>query len=150
MGKEIKQRMIDNFWQEEHRSMEESRSRRFVEYLSFKEGHERERYLNEIRVPKFRRALTRFRFGVNEMRANRRFVNPQANRKCPFCVEDEDEKHVLLICPTYKDLREKYISKYWVTLNNVTVKDLLGSVNQDMVREVAIFIYYALELRDRQ
>ena len=150
LGREIKQRMIDIFWQEEHRSMEESRSRRFVTYLSFKEGHEREEYLNGIRVPKFRRALTRLRFGVNELRGNRRYVNEQANRKCPYCDEDEDEKHILVVCPTYRELRVKYISKFWITLNNVTLKDLLENSNQDIVRGVAIFVYYALELRDRR
>ena len=150
MGREIKQRMIDNFWQEEHSLMEESRSRRYVTYLSFKEGHEREEYLSVIRVPKFRRALTRLRFGVNELRANRRYVNPQANRQCPYCTEDEDEMHILVVCPTYRELREKYITKYWVTLNNVTLKDLVENENQDIVRGVATFVYYALGIRDRR
>ena len=149
MGKEIKQRMIDIFWQEEHSGMEESRSRRFVTYFSFKEGHEREGYLNDIRVPKFRKALTRFRFGVNELRANRRFMNPQANRKCPFCLEDEDEIHVLLNCPTYRNLRNKYIGKFWITLNNITLKDLLANDNPEIVRGIAFFIFYALELRSK-
>ena len=149
MGKEIKQRMVDNFWQEEHSSMEESRTRRFVTYLSFKEGHEREGYLKGIRVPKFKRALTRFRFGVNELRANRRFVNPQANRGCPFCAVDEDEMHILVVCPVYRELRNKYIMRFWITLNNVSLRDLVGNENQEIVRGVATFIYYALELRDR-
>ena len=136
----FKQREIDNFWQTEHMDMEESRSRRFTSYLGFKEGHEREKYLGEIRVPKFRRALTRFRFGVNELRANRRFTNIQASRQCPFCVEEENDLHFLIHCPAYTDLRQKYIMRYWVTLNGVTVKDLVNNVNPDVVKRSSFHI----------
>ena len=146
----FKQREIDNFWQNEHVEMEESRSRRFTTYLSFKEGHDREAYLGEIRVPKFRRALTRFRFGVNELRANRRYTNIQANRQCPFCLQEENELHFLVRCPTYTVIRQKYISKFWITLNGVTLKDLVNNVNIDITRNVATYIYYAMMERNRQ
>ena len=147
--KEFKQRQIDNFWQNEHSNMEESQSRRFVNYLSFKDNHNREQYLKDIRVPKFRKALTRFRFGVNELRGNRKFLNPQANRKCPFCVYDESDDHFLLKCPTYKDLRVKYLLKFWITLNSVSVKDLVSNDNPEIVKNTATFIFYALQLRER-
>ena len=147
--KEFKQRQIDNFWQTEHSNMEESQSRRFVEYLSYKEDHNRELYLKEIRVPKFRKALTRFRFGVNDLRGNRKYLNPQANRKCPFCVFDETNDHFLLKCPAYNDLRSKYLLQFWITLNNVHVKDLVCNVNPDVVKNTAIFIFYALQYRER-
>ena len=146
----FKQREIDNFWQNEHSGMEESRSRRFTTYLSFKEGHDRELYLGEIRVPKFRRALTRFRFGVNELRANRRFTNIQANRQCPFCIQEENELHFLTKCPTYQELRQKYIMGFWITLNGLTVKDLVNNDNLEITKNVAIYIYYALMLRNSQ
>ena len=148
--KGYKQRQIDIFWQEEHRDMEESRSRRFVKYLSFKEEHSREGYLGDIRIPKFRRALTRFRFGVTEIRANKRFTNPQAIRRCPFCIFDEDEEHFLLLCPAYKQLRDKYIARHWITLNNITLKDLLANENVNITRGVAAYIYYAMLQRDRR
>ena len=148
--REFKQREIDNFWQEEHRGMEESRSRRFVNYLSFKEGHDRELYLGDIRVTKFRKALTRFRFGINELRANRRFINPQANRVCPFCTYEETDFHFLVKCAMYRELRAKYILKYWINLNNVSVKDLVSNGNLDIVRNTAVFIFYALQLRGRR
>ena len=146
----FKQREIDNFWQNEHAGMEESRSRRFTSYLSFKEGHDREGYLGDIRVPKFKRALTRFRFGVNELRANRRFTNVQANRQCPFCVQEENEIHFLVQCPAYNELRVKYLMKYWITLNGVALKDLVSSSNPEITKSVATFIYYATLHRNRQ
>ena len=95
IGRGYKKRQIDCFWQDQHREMEESRSRRFVKYLSFKEGHEREGYLSDIKIPNYRRALTRFRFGVIDIRGNRKYTNPQASRKCPFCIHDEDKIHFL-------------------------------------------------------
>ena len=147
--KEFKQREIDIFWQEEHRGMEESRSRRFVNYLSYKEGHERELYLGDIRVPKFRKALTRLRFGINELRGNRKYINPQAIRICPFCTYEETDYHFLVKCAMYRELRTKYISKYWITLNNVSVGDLVNNNNLEIVRGTAAFIYYALQLRGR-
>ena len=143
-----KQRQIDNFWQNEHSNMEESRSRRFTTYLGFKEGHERENYLGDIKVPKYRRALTRFRFGVLELRANRRFTNPQANRQCSFCVEEETEEHFLLKCPAYVDIRNKYLAHNWITLNNLSVKDLVANENSNIVRSTAVFIHHAMVHRD--
>ena len=145
-----KQRQIDNFWQEEHSGMEESRSRRFVTYLSFKEEHNREGYLSDIKIPKYRRVLTRLRFGVLDIRANRRYTNPQASRRCPFCVQDEDEIHILLVCPAYNQLRVKYISKYWITLNNITLGDLLANTNENIMGGVAAFMYHALVQRDKR
>ena len=147
--KEFKQREIDNFWQEEHRGMEESGSRRFVNYLSFKEGHQRELYLGDIRVPKFRKALTRLRFDINELRGNRKFINPQANRICPFDTYEESAYHFLIKCSMYRELRNKYIAKYWITLNNVSVGDLVNNNNPEIVRGTAAYIYYALQLRGR-
>ena len=149
-SKEFKQRQIDIFWQEEHSGMEESRSRRFVTYLSFKEGHEREEYLGNIRVPKFRRAITRFRFGITEIRANRRYTNPQASRQCPFCTQVETEIHFLIECPAYREFRNKYLMRYWISLNNVTLKDLVSNVNGDIVRSVATYIFYAMRWREQQ
>ena len=58
-------------------------------------------------------------------------------------------RHILLKCPTYRVLRNKYISRYWINLNNVSVKDLIANENSDIVRGVAIFIFYALEARSR-
>ena len=147
--KEFKQRHIDTFWQNEHSDMEESRSRRFVNYLSFKEDHNRENYLSEIRIPKFRKALTRFRFGINELRENRKFTNPQANRNCPFCVDNETDIHFLIKCPAYEEIRNKYLNKFWITLNNISVKDLVANENPDIVRNTAVYIFYALQHRER-
>ena len=130
--------------------MEESRGRRFVTYLGFKEGHDRELYLENIRVPKFKRVLTRFRFGITDIRGNRRYTNPQANRACPFCLQEENELHFLLYCPAYNNIRLKYITKYWITLNNATLKDLVANDNEDIVRSVATYIYYALVFRDKR
>ena len=33
---------------------------------------------------------------------------------CTLCLKLEDEFHVLLECPLYKDLRNKYVNKYYI------------------------------------
>ena len=102
-----------------------------MNYLTFKEDHEREAYLGNIKIPKFRRALTRLRFGVHELKDNRKYTNAQVSRQCPFCITEETAFHFLLECPTYNDLRIKYISKYWITL-----KDLLGCKHCEMTKDL--------------
>ena len=44
-------------------------------------------------------------------------------------------------CPAYKEIRNKYLNKFWITLNNVSVKDLVANDNPDIVRNTAVYIF---------
>ena len=44
---------------------------------------------------------------------------PFNERKCTLCLKLEDEFHFLLECPLYKDLRQKYVEKYYWTKRNM-------------------------------
>ena len=145
--KAFKQRLIDQFWQDQHAKI--TSKERFAVFSSFKEDHTRESYLENITITKFRRVYTRARFGIIDIRHNAKYKNPEANTDCPFCREEETLDHLLLECPSYQSLRSKYIGKYWISLNNTTVKDLLGSPYQEIQQSVAFFVYYALRARDQ-
>ena len=106
--------------------------------------------LDEIKVPKFKRALTKLRLGIIEIKGNNRYTQPGGGDRCVFCDETEDELHFLLKCPTYKQLRDRHIGKYWITLNGLTLKDLVQNSNKDIRRGIAIYTLQALKVREDQ
>ena len=138
--------MIDMFWQKIHQQLQESN--RSNTYITFKEDHTREDYLHIIQANKFKKALSRFRLGITEIRGNNRFNKPDTTQKCPFCRANEDEIHVLFHCPTYQELRTKFIHRHWVNTNNLTLKDTLGSKEPKIIIGLAMFIHYAIEKRN--
>ena len=71
--------MIDTFWQDNHDQLQNSA--RNSTYITFKEDHNRENYIQEIRVNKFRKVLARFRLGITEIRGNNRFHKPDTTQK---------------------------------------------------------------------
>ena len=146
-SKALKQRLLDQYKQTWHTDIEASD--RYTTYRSFKQEHKRAHYLTDIRVSKYRKLFTRMRFGITELNNNKRFTNPEQSRTCPFCTTDEDEEHFLLKCPTYNHLRHKYIAKHWITLNNVTVADLLGDSHKQLSVDTAIYIDRALRKREQ-
>ena len=144
--KAFKQRLIDGYRQNWHAKLTDSD--RFDVYRQFKETHQKEEYLDHINIAKFRKTLTRFRLGICEINTNTRFRNPTDNKDCPFCTTQETEIHFLLKCPQYAVLRTKYLAKYWITLENATLTDLLGNPNENIMQNTAMYIFYALKLRE--
>ena len=65
----FKCKMIERFQQEWYSKV--SSSERFATYCTFKSSHVAETYLNDITIKKFRDALVRLRFGINELRVNK-------------------------------------------------------------------------------
>ena len=72
-------------------------------------------------------------------------------RHCPFCETlVEDEYHFILICPLYSNLRELYIPTYYCNIPTIQkFENLMSSENVDVVRKLAMYIYYALKDRSR-
>jgi hypothetical protein len=63
---------------------------------------------------RYRSAFAKFRCGVAPLRIETgRYENKNVNERVCFICHDqiEDEKHVLLDCPLYADLRESYCIK---------------------------------------
>lgn len=143
----LKRKIIENF--QEQWLLKLNTSERFLVYRIFKWEHKVEKYINDITIKKFRDCLIRFRFGINELRANRRFLVGTILKDCPFCPGTlENEEHFLLNCPVYSGIRTKYLG---TLLQQVTtLKDILHDSQMDAARKVAMFVFYALNLREEQ
>ena len=82
-----------------------------------------------------------------DINKNKKINNPNQDETCPFCPNrTENEHHFLLSCPQYEALRNKYIGRYWITLNNVQVKDLFD--NEEITKMTATYTFYAAKLRE--
>ena len=124
------------------------RSDRYRWYSTFKTSFGLETYLNSLDIKKFRDALIRFRFGINDLAVNRRYTNSEVE-KCPFCNHRDDETHLLIECNAYDRLRQKYL--HWN--DNITniqrfCSYWLDSTDNQRIRALAMFVFYALRLRD--
>jgi len=146
----LKQRLRDCYRQEWHSRI--GNSDRFIMYGSFKSVLEAERYLNNVNIKKFRDAFIRFRFGINELRANRRFQKEQDNEnQCPFCTNVvENEEHFLLHCYLYDDIRSKYLKSYVHIAKRTGLAFLIDGRGTQKTRKVAMYIHYAMKRRNEQ
>ena len=144
----FKQRLIDQFWQNWHAEL--YNSDRYEIYRSLKLNHSLETYVESLSISKFRSVYARFRMGITKIRNNERFHHPLSSRKCLVCEldENEDESHFLLKCPLYDDLRQRFLLRCWITLHSLTVIDLIANDNPAVIKNTALFIYYALTLRE--
>ena len=113
-------------------------------YRSFTLDFRKERYLEEINVGKFRIALARLRIVASYLHKNRRFINPKANIKCPFCTKDETELHFPLECTIYNDLRNKHLIKHFENLSIVTLLQLLANTPRAVSLDVATLLFRQL------
>lgn len=117
-------------------------------YSSFKQLHGKEKYLNVLGMEKFSDVLIRFRFGINDLLTNKRYIFV-LNTDCPFCDERENEEHFLPTCPVYEGLRKKYVDKYMFKRNTQECKMLMEGRKEEMTRSLAMFLFYAFKLRDQ-
>ena len=83
---------------------------RLEKYNVFKLEFCYEKYL-DVLFPKARNILAKFRCSAHNLMIEQgRFNNV---RICQFCNMNciKDEYHFLLVCPVYRDLRQKYLKK---------------------------------------
>ena len=108
----FKRKTVERFQEEWHTKI--SNSDRFSTYRSFKSIHVAEKYLNDITIKKIRDTLIRLRFGINELKVNKRYGSDNVtNKNCSFCPGLlEDESHFLFHCPVYSAIRQKYIAEF--------------------------------------
>ena len=98
-----------------------------------------------------RYALTRFRFGVSDIKVHRsRFkLHIVDELKCPLCLSAVDnEVHFVLCCPMFDDLRYKFIeSKYFNSPCEFWLALLLATPNKRALKNLALFVYKAFSRR---
>lgn len=141
----LKNKMVEKF--REDWLLKITTSERFSIYSTFKLQHQSEKYLNNITIKKFRDTLVRFRFGINELGVNKRYIMGNVLRTCPFCPDVlEDEHHFLLICPMYVEIRNKYLQP--ILYEDSTVQSFLLDPSLEISRKIAMFIFYALNHRE--
>ena len=142
--------MIERFQQEWYSKV--SSNERFATYCTFKSSHVAETYLNDITIKKFRDALVRLRFGINELRVNKRYESENiVNKDCAFCPGIlEDETHFLFHCPLYSSIGHKHISEFMAQEALPTLKVLLEAPSALVSRKVAMYVFYALKLREEK
>ena len=145
--KSFKQRLVDQYWQEWHTKINEKD--RYKKYKEFKESHLEEPYLKLITVTKFRRIVTKFRLGIIDIQTNKRYNEIEADTKCPMCKQqNEDEMHILMKCPSYIYLRQKYIHKHWPETEHFTLEQILNTQDEEKLKDLSMFLYYSMRRKE--
>ena len=106
-----------------------------------------------MKVKKFRIAMTKLRVASHRLEVEvGRWARPNRvpvdERKCRHGNTLEDEFHFLLECSLYRELRIKYIKRYfWNRLNVVKLKELMTSTNKRIICNLSLFIGKAFKIR---
>ena len=143
--KSFKRRLMDIFIQDWHAKI--NSSIRCHTYKKFKTEFQVESYIENITIVKFKFAFARLRLGANALKINTNYTHQFPDTLCPFCQEEENELHFLTKCVTYKDLRDKYLSKYLREDRNRDLNYWLGTENVFLMRDVAMFVHHGLLMR---
>ena len=131
-------------------------------YSTFKSIFKYESYLN-IGDQKSRKNLTRIRVSAHSLNIETQWFNgrnvhiQEEQRTCMCCGtgEKEDELHLIIKCPTYKDLRESMFSKIALIVHfhsySETQKFVWLLSNEDLLatKLTARFISDALPIREQ-
>ena len=111
----IRQRIIDTYQQSWYSEI--NNSSRLRSYNIFKHNFELEIYLTLNLDTKYKTALTRFRTSSHSLFIETgRYENiTREQRICQSCNMNkvEDEFHFLLVCPNYRELRQKLFKPYF-------------------------------------
>ena len=83
---------------------------------------------------------------------NKRYESENiVNKNCAFCPGIlEDETHFLFHCPLYASIRDKHIAEFIAQEALPTLKVLLGAPSALVSRKVAMYVFYALKLREEK
>ena len=121
-------------------------------YRQFKQKLAFEEYLNAA-DQKGRRQLARIRSGANRLRIEEGRAKrlPPEDRKCWFgCMVVEDERHFLLSCPVYSDLRQEVIDKVGQEeFNNRGLEIMMGTDGKELTTIAIKFVQKATARRTR-
>jgi len=126
-------------------------SGRYDVYKMLKKEKAISRYLYVLDRKVFRDVYIRFRLGISDILSHKlRYHAYEADSfKCPICKSSpETDAHFLLICPGYKELRDKYLC----TDNGKDVEAnfscLMTDENSGNIRNVSRFLYHAFKHRN--
>ena len=119
-------------------------------YSLYKSSLENKPYLSVDMHWKHRAALARFRCVSHNLaiERGRALLYDRSVRVCKYCeimgnYFIEDEYHVLLICPLYCDIRNKYIATPYTRFiqSNVVFIQIMSNTNHIFIKDLDVFIY---------
>ena len=125
-------------------------------YRTFKQSYSTEPYVRIITHKRYRSAYAKFRCGVAPIKLEtcRYGLNrvPVEERLCEDCGVIEDEFHVLMVCPTYNDIRHDTVNSICTLSNQFTELSLENQFIQIMsdpmyYKIVSKFLYSILNKR---
>ena len=130
-----------------------------ITYKLFKTNLNPETYLS-IDIPYlYKKILSNFRCsGHNLMIEKGRHMNVDRHlRFCPHCLKHdihvvEDERHFLLTCPLYEELRQIHFLECWkrTTICEQLFVNIMSDDNKKNILCVARFLKHAFDLRNSQ
>jgi len=145
-----KQRLKDHFIQNWSSRLEISSRALFYNNIKC---FELQPYYRIINIKKFRVCLTQLRVSSHRLqieagRWNKPESIPLNERKCNFCNKIEDEYHFMLECILYRELRVKFIPRYYrMHPNMFKLIELFKSNDVSIVKNLSVYIYKAFEIR---
>ena len=93
--------------------------------------------------------LSSHRLAVESGRWHKPLPIPFIERKCTICNVLQDEFHIVIKCNLFKDLRNRYISRYfWLHPNYLKFTQLLATHSEADIRKLSIFVFKAFERLD--
>ena len=144
----VKQRLHDQFVQHWDSLIRDSSRGCFFSAIS--SSLEYSNYLDVVKVPKYRVALSRLRLCSHTLASETGRWHepplPYADRYCPFCGIYEDEYHMVMVCPAYEDLRKQLLPKYyWKRPSMVKCVELFKK--ESIIVKLAKYVYMAFSIR---
>ena len=147
---QFKQRLIDCFTQKWNNDIDTNQV--LTTYKHFKTVFTYEKYLNilpeRLRVPMSKLRLSSHSLRIETGRYGRARIE-RNQRQCVLCNSDiEDEYHFVLKCPTYNDIRAKYIKSVYIRKPSMyKFIKLMSSEKKTELVNLSKFVIEAFDLR---
>jgi hypothetical protein len=128
-------------------------SNRLSLYCIYKHILEMDKYLIYNIETKYQLILTKFRLYANNLSIETgRYINIEREmRICTQCNMKvvEDQYHFLLVCPKYRDLRQRYFKHYFCVFpTKQKFIGLMASQNRNMLLNIGKYLLNAFKIRN--
>lgn len=147
----IRQRLQDQFYQQNDAVLDTSP--KCLIYKHFNTSRQMAQYLSKPIAEHRRIAISKLRLSAHTLAVETgRYARiDRENRLCTMCDrnEIEDEYHVTLICPKYRELRNRLIKPYFRRRpNTYKLVELLDTSHTRTLTDLARYILLVLRIRD--
>jgi len=147
----VKQRLCDQFVQTWQGRLEQSSRARFYNNIS---SFKLQPYLYTLNISKYRYVMSKLRMASHRLhietgRWSKPRTTPLNERTWTNCNVIEDEFHFVLEDKLFTEIRNRYIPIFSRKHPSVyTLMTLINNENKNIIRNLAVFIQEAFELRN--